>query len=154
MKPIVIVLSLLALFGECKAALSHYLNPGIKIGYQFGNNNGFVIGPEISFTAIDDKSLVYFGPVFGISLFPKNFHIISYAEAEFGWKALGISLGSQWDKGLQSRLRIFAGAIGFASFMVNLSDFSRECAGVVKVPLLKDGKDIQVLHYDIGLHMM
>jgi hypothetical protein len=41
-----------------------YINPGIKLGYMFGENGGFVYGFEISVTHYDEKS----GPIWGCVL--------------------------------------------------------------------------------------
>ncbi|MDR3667574.1 MAG: hypothetical protein P4L35_12090 [Ignavibacteriaceae bacterium] len=41
-----------------------YVNPGIKLGYMFGENGGFVIGFELSVTRYDNKT----GSIWGLVL--------------------------------------------------------------------------------------
>lgn len=45
---------------------SIYLNPGIKLGYQFGENGGFVYGFEVSVTTYTKSSFPLPGIVFNI----------------------------------------------------------------------------------------
>lgn len=45
---------------------SIYLNPGVKLGYQFGENGGFVYGFEVSVTTYTKSSFPLPGVVFNI----------------------------------------------------------------------------------------
>ena len=49
------------LYSQAVSAQNHiYLNPGFKLGYAFGEGEGFIIGIEASATAWDDYTF-YFG---------------------------------------------------------------------------------------------
>jgi hypothetical protein len=45
----------------CKAQSKWYINPGIKLGYVFGSNGGFIFGAEVSATTTRDNDNAAYG---------------------------------------------------------------------------------------------
>lgn len=60
---LVLILLLLILPGIISAQ-RFYLNPGIKLGYSFGKEGGFVFGFEVSATYFNEKESTFWGVVF------------------------------------------------------------------------------------------
>jgi hypothetical protein len=89
-----------------------FLSPGIKLGYVFGNNGGFVIGFELSY--VYWSQMVAVGPVFNIDSFNGTIKL------HFGLEALsivGVDLGPTLViKNGQSRWGY--SVIGFGGFLI------------------------------------
>ena len=152
-KTIPILMSLLIFHSVLAANIGQSLNPGIKIGYEFGNNPGFVIGAEISYVFITNKFL-YFGPVLGISRNSFSKKLSPYFEGELGFGPIGTSLGCKWDDYLKFKMRFFVGAFGYFSYAIIPEDNSSEISGIIKVPLIVKDPQLQIFDFDFHLNIM
>ena len=93
-----------------------FFNPGLKIGYQFGKNGGFIVGFESSVTYAATQLYVYSGLVGGVEFNFKRRRFIEYSEVEGGAAIFGLALGGEWNNGYHGSFRIFSGALGFVSY--------------------------------------
>lgn len=112
------------------------LNPGIKIGYCWGKNSGWVWGPEISYVGWNMNSF-FFGPVCGATFhFQHSVQSSYYLEAECGSVfAGGVALGVEVDKGISGRARFFIGEGGYLSGKINFGKPGFELCGTAKYPV-------------------
>jgi hypothetical protein len=111
-----------------------FINPGVKIGYQFGRNGGLIIGIENSVTYAVSMFYAYTGLVGGIELNVKKRKFIEYWEIEGGLALVGIAFGGEWNHGYYGSFRIFSGALGFISYKHLLNTKTHEIAFVGKYP--------------------
>jgi hypothetical protein len=112
-----------------------FINPGVKIGYQIGNNGGFIIGIENSVTIAVTSYYGYTGVVGGIELNVSKMKLIEYWEIEGGLALLGIALGGEWNCGYSGSFRVFSGCVGFYSHKYLFKTKMHENAFVGKYPL-------------------
>jgi hypothetical protein len=111
-----------------------FVNPGFKVGYQFGSRPGFVIGFETSVTYAYSQMYVYTGVVGGIELNINQMQLNKYWEAEFGLGPLGMAFGGEWNIDYFGSWRIFAGAMGFVSYKHLFNSRIHEIAVIGKKP--------------------
>ncbi len=83
-------------FSETFAQINnrYFLNPGIKLGYTFGDHGGFTYGLEISYVQISGYNLagLSVGPVFNIDFFDGMTRIHLGVEGTLGQTAAGAGL--------------------------------------------------------------
>ena len=106
-----------------------FINPGIKIGYQFGAKEGFVFGPEFSVGYFAGNG--GFGPVVGMVFGSNIVRFEPYAEFEIGTPMVGYSLGISPNEFYQ---RIWFGFIGYASYKFH--SHKKEISIIPKLPFL------------------
>jgi hypothetical protein len=122
-----------------------FFNPGIKIGYNFGKHNGFVLGAEMStgitFWKGDIDYWRFTGFVVGYShCFSNEFRNYTYVEFEGGDVYLGggsIGLLVNIDKSnINPYFRLFIGQIGYLSFRYPIGELPIEFSLVGKLPIM------------------
>ena len=114
-----------------------FLNPGLKIGYDFGKKGGFFIGFEASAGVASEFMLA--GVVVGFQSNFKQQAVVKYVEGEIGTAVLGLSLGRQWAdyEKPKFRARLWGGAFGYLSLKVAPTSINPFELGLVgKLPLL------------------
>jgi hypothetical protein len=112
--------------------LGQTVNPGIKIGYEFGANHCWVIGAEISYVVFN-KNFFYGGPIVGITKrISKTGNFVPYCEFEAGWGPLGLALGIELDKKALVRHRVFAGGLLYCSYKWTMDTKDGELSGILK----------------------
>jgi hypothetical protein len=112
------------------------INPGVKIGYNWGKNSGWVWGGELSYVGYSRNSF-FFGPVCGATFHFKNaVQPTWYLEAECGSVfAGGIALGMEIDNGIFGRARLFLGEGGYVSGKITMGKRDIELYSAVKYPV-------------------
>jgi hypothetical protein len=113
-------------------------NPGIKIGYCWGKNSGWVWGPEISYVGYYNTNSFFFGPVCGATFhFKRPVQPSYYVEAECGSVFFGgIALGIEIDEAISGHARLFLGEGGYVSGKFFIGKPSFELYGSAKCPIL------------------
>ena len=78
------------LFAEVPGQIRSFLSPGVKLGYAFGKNGGFIWGVEISYVFQNNKKWIY-----GIVLSNDNINDANFFHLGFetGYNFAGIELG-------------------------------------------------------------
>jgi len=67
-----------------------FINPGVKLGYQFGENGGFSLGFEISFTFLAKDGAIY-GVLFDLDKFQRSWYY--HFGLEFATHFVGVEIG-------------------------------------------------------------
>ena len=111
-----------------------FINPGAKIGYQFGKTGGFIFGVETSVTYAVSQAFAFTGIVGGLELNVNQMEFIKYWEIEFGATLFGIAFGGEWNKGYHGSFRAFTGAMGFISYKHLFNTDVNEVALIGKYP--------------------
>jgi hypothetical protein len=118
-KNLIVILIILVnweyVFSDYSGSPVYFINPGLKIGYEFGKQNGFILGCELS-TGYSESFLL-FGLVSGLQKNINQNKYLGYFECEaghwFGGLALGMEIGSEEYK--SPRLRCYGGAALYLS---------------------------------------
>src|ERR1035437_13636 len=76
-----------------------YINPGIKLGYMFGEKGGFVFGFELSVTRIDNNSNFIWGYVFDYDMTKKVTRLHFGIEASRTLVGLDVGPTFAWVEG-------------------------------------------------------
>jgi hypothetical protein len=124
-----------ALFAENNFLFA--LNPGVKLGVEFGNKIKVVPGLEISFISGHKDYNILGGLVFGMQpgLQYCELEIMSSHDRLIYGSALGYEKSGP---GYFSRCRLFAGNLAFLSFTLPLGMRRCELDGVVKFPMISN----------------
>ncbi len=141
-----IILCLIFSLSEVNSQNATYINPGIKLGYAFGDNGGFVFGLEISIVEHSGSDFVYgfvlsFDHINDAAIFHAGF------EATGAW-LIGIEVGPSFmlkngEKSYGFGITPYAGFI-LMPYM-NISWFSNkqsffQFGSYIKIPLQLRGK--------------
>jgi len=117
----------------------YFFNPGIKIGYSFGSNHGFVLGFETSVGETYWSNHDLRGIVVGYShCFNLKENNNVYLEIEYGKIEIGGSAGLLFNTNKEKfnfYLRAFVGTIGYLSFRYPFGDFPSELSLIGKLPI-------------------
>jgi hypothetical protein len=137
-------LAIIAFHSYIFADQGAFFNPGIKIGYNFGKHNGFVLGIEssigMSFWDRERDNWRFAGVVAGYShCFNDFFKNYTYVEIEGGYVysgggSIGILVNTDNSK-LNPYLRLFIGEIGYLSFRYPIGELPIELSLVGKLPI-------------------
>lgn len=115
-----------------------FINPGLKIGWQFGEKSGMVVGAEISGGRC--KEFGYTGVVCGYQYNLFRRQPLSYIEFEIGKYLLGGAAGVEFSgkSGPATRIRLIGGALLFLSYTYSFSEGSKEIDLVGKYPYVNE----------------
>jgi hypothetical protein len=103
------------------------INPGLKLGYEFGASPGVVIGIETSVT-VGYSYFLYGGVVGGVQYAFKSGNITHYEEIEVGVPFFGIAVGGEMREQYQPRFRIYSGLGMYCSVKLPIEDGITEVA--------------------------
>ena len=113
--------------------IGQFVNPGIKIGYEFGTNHCWVIGAEISYVIVN-RDFFYGGPNIGIiKRISKHGNWVPYCEIETGFGPLGGAVGLEFDKNMLLSYRVFAGGMLYCSYKWTSGTNNRELSSIFKI---------------------
>ncbi len=98
MKALVALLLLFVFPQNISIAQRTFINPGIKLGYQFGKDGGFSFGFETSFTYMGEKGFFY-GAVFAIDRFQRKNYI--HIGLEVATPFVGLEVGPTFLNGTE-----------------------------------------------------
>jgi hypothetical protein len=142
------------LFFICYPDNSKFINPGIKIGYEFGNQPGITFGLELSYVMMT-SDFVFGRPVLGVTKNIKKNNFIPYFELEGGFSGLGVTYGIEWDRSLQSRIRLFVGTGVYFSYLIVFNNFNEintsEFYGTLKYPIILKDNGFNLLNIKLSM---
>ncbi len=115
MKYFILIISLISI-GSAQTGHHYFISPGVKLGYSFGDNGGFIFGFETSLFMTGSYND---DPVYGVVF---NYDWIGEAELlhvgfEYSRNAVGLELGPTfgWQKG---ELSSGIGVTPYLGFMI------------------------------------
>lgn len=128
-----------------------FVNPGIKLGYVFGDAGGFIFGIEVSVTKLNEDNGVVIGGVFDWDIVTATGRQKLHLGVEGGWAFFGIDIGPTWVSE-PSGERLFGitttpyGGVGLAYFYYSTTIISgeniNELGLYLKAPLHTDKRAI------------
>ena len=96
------------------------INPGMKVGYEFGRTPGFTLGAEVDATVAMANPFVYAvwgGVVLGTQFNFRQRRWIHYQEVEAGIPLVGTALGFEWRGHVPIfHIRAFNGLVAYVSY--------------------------------------
>jgi len=141
-------LSFLLLLGGTARAQYGVLNPGVRVGYIFGEGGGLTFGAELSHTWVWENGAIA-GAVAAVDFTPQNVRIHFGAEGAFG---IGVDLGPTVYLGRESDIGFsvtpFAGLFlyPYYSYTFRMSgENEQEVGAALKYPFRPDGGSLFTL---------
>ncbi len=135
--------------------IAGFLNPGVYIGWEFGEKSGFVLGGEISTGAIFANSALLVGTCGNLQYNFSSGNFKKVAEVEFGSLFGGISGGYEINSvgDNSKRISVWTGALAYLVFTYAPDATNPYCSGIVgKVPLMiLDDESVDQSLEDLGL---
>jgi len=146
----VFLLLAIMIFSKVIAQDRWFINPGIKLGYAFGENGGFISGLEISVTNVPDARRPILGACVSIEQTNSTTFVHCALEAS---GLVGISLGptivvSEGDHRLGIGGTVFGGLVVMPYYRLTyIPNWSvlNEVGSFIKIPLKLSGPDINLV---------
>lgn len=143
MKNLIALMLIFVSLQNISIAQKTFINPGVKLGYQFGENGGFSLGFEISFTFLAKDGAIY-GVLFDLDKYQRRWHY--HFGLEFWTHFAGVEIGptfcggniSDWGFGTT----VYSGAVLYPYYrytFMNRNPNLNEIGTYIKFPILTSG---------------
>ncbi|MDB5032913.1 MAG: hypothetical protein JWQ98_154 [Chlorobi bacterium] len=91
-----VLLVALAFHGAVVSAQAIFVNPGVKLGYTFGDKGGFTVGGEISVTTLPVNASYFLGGLVGLDYCFGAHRTKAHLGLEAGALGVGVDVGPSW----------------------------------------------------------